>query len=189
MSIGLILIDIQNDYFPSGRMELVGSEEAGRIAGELLRFFRDHELPVFHVQHLSTRPGATFFIPDTEGAQIHASVSRLATEPLIVKHFPNGFRETELLPLLRGTSIRKIVIAGMMTHMCVDATTRAAVDFGFECMVAKDACATLDLKFDGRTIAAADVHAAFLAALNGLYGKVLPAAGIMEEIGRLLKAV
>ena len=176
---GLLLIDIQNDYFPGGRMPLHQSAEAGIQAGRLLERFRTEHLPVIHVQHISTRPGSTFFLPDTEGALIHPCVHPETNEPVVIKHFPNSFRETNLLSLLQEQGIRQLVIAGMMTHMCVDAGVRAAVDLGFDCIVASDACATRDLVFEDRTVSAIDVHAAFLAALGVAYARVLPVAELL----------
>ena len=178
MSQALIIVDIQNDYFPGGKMELVGSNEAAGEASRLLRAFRERGAPIFHIQHISTRPGATFFLPDTEGVKIHESVAPLASERVITKHFPNSFRGTQLLELLRAANIQQLAIAGMMTHMCIDATTRAAADLGFECRLAQDACATRDLTFGGAKVAARDVHTAFLASLNGAFAKVLPAKDI-----------
>lgn len=174
----LIIVDIQNDYFPGGNMELVGSNEAAGEAARLLRAFREGGAPVFHIQHVTTRPNATYFLPDTEGVKIHKSVAPLASEMVIVKHYPNSFRGTPLLEALRAAKIERLAIAGMMTHMCIDATTRAAADLGFECQLAHDACATRDLAFDRRTVAAKDVHTAFLASLNGVFAKVLQASEI-----------
>jgi len=178
MSTALLLIDIQNDYFPGGAMELAGSVEAGQRAAALLAAFRGKGLPVIHVQHFSTRPGATFFLPDTRGVEIHDSVAPLAGETVVRKHFPNSFRETELLDQLRRRGVGELVVAGMMTHMCVDTTVRAAFDLGFGSQLAHDACATRALAFGGATVAAADVHNAFLASLNGLFARVRSAAEI-----------
>ncbi len=174
----LLIVDIQYDYFPGGRMELSGSPEAAAEASRLLKGFREKGAPVFHVRHVSTRPGATFFLPDTEGVRIHESVAPLASETVITKHFPNSFRETALLEALRAARIERLVIAGMMTHMCIDATTRAAADLGFKCTLAHDACATRDLAFGGSKVAAKDVHTAFLASLDGAFAKVLSAKEI-----------
>jgi len=172
MNQALLLIDIQNDYFPGGAMELVGSPEAAAQAGTLLRVFREKALPVIHIQHLSTRPGATFFLPHTKGVEIHGSVAPSENEIVFQKTFPNSFRETPLLDYLRERHITQLVIGGMMTHMCIDSTTRAAADLGFECFLARDACATKALSFGGVTLPAESVQAAFLASLNGLFAKV-----------------
>jgi nicotinamidase-related amidase len=172
MPTALLLIDIQNDYFPGGAMELDGSEAAAQCAALLLAAFRNRDLPIIHVQHVSTRPGATFFLPNTRGVEIHESVAPLQGETIVRKHFPNSFRETPLLEHLRDRNITDLVIAGMMTHMCVDTTTRAAADLGFGCRLAHDACATRSLSFGGSTVAAADVQTAFIASLNGLFARV-----------------
>ncbi len=175
MNQALILIDIQNDYFTGGAMELVGSPAAGTQAGKLLRAFRQKGLPLVHIQHISTRPGATFFLPNTAGAQIHPSVAPEAGETVFQKNFPNSFRETPLLEYLKKKQITKLALAGMMTQMCVDSTTRAAADLGFQCVLAHDACATRNMSYGGATVPAESVQTAFLAALNGLFAKVLPA--------------
>ncbi len=126
MTTAIVLIDLQNDYFSGGAMELVGANAAVAQARALLDAFRERSLPVFHVQHIAERPGATFFLPGTPGVDIHADVAPSAGELVVTKHFPSSFRETTLLERLRGAGVSKLVIAGMMTHMCVDTTVRAA---------------------------------------------------------------
>src|SRR5688500_4993166 len=122
----LVVIDIQNDYFSGGAMELEGAEAAGAKAGEALAHFRAQKLPVIHVRHLSVRPGATFFLPGTRGAEIHDSVKPAGGETVIEKNFPNSFRETQLKAALERHGVKNLVVAGMMTHMCVDASVRQA---------------------------------------------------------------
>lgn len=178
MKQALLLIDIQNDYFPGGAMELVGSEQAAAQAAKLLAHFRERSLPVIHVQHISTREGATFFRPDTSGVEINDSVAPVAGEAVFRKNFPNSFRDTPLLEHLRGEGITDLVIAGSMTHMCIDTTTRAAADLGFRCLLVHDACATKSLTFGQVTVPAQQVQAAFVAALNGLFAQVVSAAEI-----------
>ena len=187
MSIGLIIVDIQNDYFPGGKMELHESEQAGQVAGRLLTYFRKNELPLVHIQHIAIRPGATFFVPNSEGAEIHQSVKPHRDEKVIQKNYPNSFRETKLLEYLEREDIEQIVVAGMMTHMCVDATVRAATDYGIECLIAHDACATRNLKFGNREVAAEEVHAVMLAALNGAYGRVMSAEEIIDYLEKAKK--
>ncbi|MDH5525532.1 MAG: cysteine hydrolase [Desulfobulbaceae bacterium] len=145
MAEALVLIDIQNDYFPGGAMEVVGAQEAADKAKSLLAAFRRRKKHIVHIQHISTRPGVTFFLTDTTGVEIHDSVRPLAGEKIIIKHVPNSFRDTSLGEWLRGCGIEKIIFCGMMSHMCIDATVRAAFDKGFTCVVADDACATRDL--------------------------------------------
>ncbi len=173
MPSALILIDLQNDYFPGGAMELVGITQAGAKARELLAACRQSRRSIFHIQHLALGPGATFFRPETPGVEIHESVRPCAGEPVIQKHYPNAFRDTGLLAALQTAGVEELIIGGAMSHMCVDATTRAAFDFGFPCTVIHDACASRDLAFQGLTIPAAHVHGAFMAALGMRYAKVL----------------
>jgi nicotinamidase-related amidase len=172
MKTALLLIDIQNDYFPGGKMELVGIEEGSTKAKELLDLFRKNNLPTFHIQHLAPGKKASFFLPDTEGAEIHESIKPLPTDMVIQKHFPNSFRDTELLERLKGSDVTALVICGAMSHLCVDATTRAAADYGFRCTVIHDACATRDLQFGDTRVPAEQVHASFMSALAYAYAKV-----------------
>jgi len=181
MHTGLLLVDFQNDYFPGGAMELAQPEQAARRAARLLNAFREKGRPVFHVRHLSVGAGATFFLPATEGAQIHASVEPIEGETVTEKNFPNSFRDTALEGLIRRAGVTDLVICGAMSHMCIDATTRAAVDLGFACTVVQDACTTKDLEFVGRRIAAVEVHGAFMAALKGAYARVLTGEEYLDE--------
>jgi len=175
MSTALLIVDIQNDYFPGGAMEVVGATAAANQAASLLAAVRQRARPVIHIQHIAARAGATFFLPDTTGAEIHESVHPIPDEPVFQKHFPNSFRETPLLEHLRSIDISRLVIVGMMTHMCIDTTTRAAADLGFTCLLAHDACATRALSFNGVQVPAESVQIAYLAALNGPFAKVLSA--------------
>lgn len=166
MTKALLIIDVQNDYFAGGAMQLVDMQQAAARCRRLLDAFRAAKLPVFHLQHLSTRPGAGFFVPDTTGCDIHESMQPEPGEAHLVKHYPSAFRATDLHQLLQLSGIAELVICGAMTHMCVDTTVRAAFDLGYQCRLIADACATRDLEFDGRRVAAADVQAAFMAALS-----------------------
>jgi nicotinamidase-related amidase len=171
----LLIIDIQNDYFPGGTMELEGAEAAGAKAGAAIRKARKSGMPVIHMRHLSTRPGATFFLPGTKGAEIHASAAPEKGETVLEKNFPNSFRGTPLRKRMDQLDTKHLVVAGMMTHMCVDATVRHAADLGYRITLLGDACATRAQSHDGESVPARQVHAAFLAALNGFYAKVIRA--------------
>lgn len=183
MNTALLLVDIQNDYFPGGKMVLEGSPEVSQKGKRVLSLFRHKGLPLVHIQHISTRPGASFFISGTEGVEIHANVKPVAGELVIQKHYPNSFRDTALLEHLRMQDIAHVVIAGMMTHMCVDATTRTAFDHGFQCTVLHDACATATLSFNSDIVPAKQVHAAFLAALAAVYAKVISTDDFIAGFG------
>jgi nicotinamidase-related amidase len=183
MKTALIIIDVQKDYFPGGKYPLVNPLEAAQKAYMLLQCFRERGGHHVHIQHIAKKPNATFFISGDHGTDIHDSVAHFEGEPIVYKHEPNSFLNTNLLELLRSWEIERVVICGMMTHMCVDATARAASDLGFQVIVAGDACATRDLRYGDTIIPAEHVHKAFLAALKS-YGKVM----MSEEILAFLAA-
>lgn len=166
MNTALLLIDIQNDYFPSGKMELEGAVNAAEKGARLLSAFRAAKRDIIHIQHVSSRPDTPFFLPDTPGVEIHHRVAPIPGEAVFVKAFPNSFRETGLLEHLRHRKISKLVVAGMMSQRCVDTTVRAAFDFGFDVDLVHDACVTRSLSFNGVVVPASHVQAAFMAALN-----------------------
>lgn len=172
MTKALLIIDIQNDYFENGKMELVGSEKASENAKTILEIFRSKKLPVVHIQHIATSQTATFFLPNTDGAKINKTVEPKEGEKVIIKHYPNSFRETELLDYLKNKQISDLVICGMMTHMCIDTTTRVAYDLGFNSIVIGDACATKDLELDGEIVKAKKVQIAYLSALDGTFADI-----------------
>jgi nicotinamidase-related amidase len=183
MKTALLVIDIQKDYFPGGRHPLINPLEAAKKAYAILQCFREHGGHHIHIQHVSLKPDATFFIKGDDGCDIHDSVAHFVGEPIVYKHYPNSFRETNLLDMLKEWGIERVVITGMMTHMCVDATARAAADLGFKVIVAADACATRDLTYGDTTVPADHVHKAFLAALKS-YGQVMKT----DEVMALLSA-
>lgn len=178
MKTALIIIDVQKDYFPGGKYPLVNPLEAAQKAYMLLQCFREHGGHHVHTQHISKKPDAKFFISGDRGTDIHDSVAHFEGEPIVYKHEPNAFLNTNLLELLKSWKIERVVICGMMTHLCVDATARAASDLGFQVIVAEDACATRDLTHGDTTILADHVHKAFLAALKS-YGKVMKSEAIL----------
>ena len=182
MKTGLIIVDIQNDYFEGGRMELVGMEAASTQANKLLAFFRDNRWPTFHIQHVAASEKAPFFRPGTNGVEIHDSVKPRSDDLVVQKHFPNSFRETSLLDNLKDAEVDRVVICGAMSHMCIDATTRAAADLGFKCTLIHDGCATRNLEFGDRRVLADDVHASFMAALGAGYAKVLSCEEFISSI-------
>ncbi|MFT4115266.1 cysteine hydrolase family protein [Bradyrhizobium sp.] len=161
----LLIIDLQNDYFPAGRFPLVGIEAAAANARRVVDAGRERGDLVVHVRHESLRPGATFFAPGTPGADTHHTVLPAGDERVIVKNSTNSFKDTQLKAVLDDNGVDDVVIAGAMSHMCIDAAARAAADFGFKVTVLHDACATRDLAFSGRSVSAEDVHAAFMAGL------------------------
>ncbi|MGX5694910.1 cysteine hydrolase family protein [Agromyces soli] len=181
----LLIIDIQQDYFPGGRHPLVEPVAAAEAAARLLAGWRERGAPVVHVQHVWDAPDAAFVQPGTPGVEIHPLVAPQAGEPLVVKAQPNAFLGTDLQAQLRAIGERspdepvELVVAGMMSSMCIDATVRAAADQGYTVTVAHDACAAPDLAFGGTKVPGAQVHAAFMAALGDGYASLAGADEIL----------
>ena len=169
----LILIDIQNDYFPGGSWEVERMETVAANAARLLDHARGKGDLVIHIRHEAGSDKAPFFRPGTPGAQINDAVKPQETEAVVLKHRPNSFHETDLLDRLRDAGVSTLTICGAMTQMCVDATTRAAVDHGFKTTVVSDACGAKATSFGGVDVPAEVVQAAFLAPLAMSYAKVL----------------
>jgi nicotinamidase-related amidase len=184
MSRALVIIDIQKDYFPGGKMELVGSEAAADRAHELLCAFRDSGEPVVHVQHVWDSDDAPFFAPDTTGVEFYPTLLPQPDERHIVKHHANAFLETPLAEELRRIGASDVVICGMMTSMCVDASARAAADLGFSPSIAADACAAPNLPSGGEVIPGETVHKAFLAALGSMVADVRPTSELLGARSR-----
>lgn len=170
----LLIIDMQNDYFETGKFPLVNINAAAINSATILAAFRNTGQPVIHIRHEILRKPAPFFEAGTKGANIHTTVAPTQDEPVITKNFPNSFRDTDLQDQLQALNVTNLVIIGAMSHFCIDATTRAAADLGYNCTVAHDACATRDLEFDGVHVPAAQVHASFMAALAMGYGAIIP---------------
>jgi len=165
----LLLIDIQNFYFPGGKSELIEPVKAAENAAKILAEFRKEGMPVIHVRHNSE-----------PGGEIYKLVEPLPGEKIISKSAVNSFVGTDLLDYLKAENIRTLVICGMQTHMCVEAATRAASDLGFSCILIKDACATKDLKFDDKVIKAEDVHYSTLSTLRN-YATIESTAQFLEN--------
>jgi nicotinamidase-related amidase len=183
MNTALLLLEIQNDYFPNGRIPLEKSQEASAKAQTVLQAFREKKQPVIHVQHISTHPDATYFLPCTKGAEFYAPVQPVKSETIIKKHYPNSFKDTTLLNHLIKNQINHLVICGMTTQMTIDATVRAAYDLGFSITVLHDACAARQLEFNHVAIPTQSVHYAFLAALQPTYATVLSSDDFLQKTG------
>ncbi len=181
MNQALLLIDIQNDYFENGSSPLYNADKAVTNAAKLLDYYRDKSLPVIHVQHFNNWEGATFFIPDTEGVKIHSLVEPGQGEQLIVKYAPNAFYETSLKEVLDKLQIKHLVVCGMMTHMCIDTTVRAARDYGYQVTLIQDACATKDLQGLDSVIPAAVVQDTYIASLQGVFATIKSTQEFLNE--------
>lgn len=158
----LLIIDIQNFYFPNGSLPLFEPEKAALNAQKILKEFRNNNLTVIHVKHNAS-----------SGAEIHELVKPVKGEKVITKNKANSFVNTDLLEYLKENNITNLVICGMQTHMCLEAATRAASDYGFNCTVIEDACTTRDLTFGNNVVSAKDVHSSTLSTLYKTYAEIL----------------
>lgn len=167
-----IVVDLQNEYLPTGKLPLVGIEAALANAARIIAAARAKGEWVIHVRHEMAQAGAPVFVPGTDGVQIIPAVAAVEGESVVLKNYPNSFRDTQLKQLLDAQDIKELVVIGAMSHMCIEATSRAAVDFGYPVTVVHDACATMDLEFGGTQVPAAQVHAAAMAALAFGYATI-----------------
>jgi nicotinamidase-related amidase len=170
----LVLIDCQNTY-REGIMRLAGVEEAVAEAARLLRRARDAGIPVIHIQH-DSGVGSPYDITARIG-RISDEVAPVAGESVITKHYPNSFIETDLEQQLRAAGKTDLVLAGFMTHMCVNSTARGAFNLGFRPTVVAAATATRDLPGGGgEVVTAAALQVASLAALGDLFAVIVPSS-------------
>lgn len=167
----LIMIDCQNTY-TRGPLELDGVQAALDQAEELLDRARSAGIPVVHIQH-DAGPGSAYDIREEIGAIVDRVAPR-AGEPTVVKNYPNSFTGTELDALLKRRPVRPLLLAGFMTHMCVNSTARGAFSLGYAPTVVAGATATRNLPgTDGRVVEAAALQAASLASIADLFGVVV----------------
>ena len=179
----LLLIDFQNDYFPTfddAKWKLNGTEIAAANGIKLLEKFRQKSMDIVHVKHEFLNDDAPLFIHNSIGAKIHESVLPKEGEYEVLKNEVNAFKGTKLKEILEKLNTENIIIVGAMTHVCIDSAVRAASDYGYNCYVAHDACATLDLEFNGIKIPSEMAHASFMAALEFAYAKVQSTDSILE---------
>lgn len=172
MKRGLVVVDLQNEYLPGGKLPLSNIVVAVGNARQVISHARETNIPVFHIRHESDDEGAPIFVKGSNGAQIQPAVAPEGHEPVIVKKHINAFRETDLKQQLEAAGIEELIVIGAMSHMCIDAVVRAAVDMGYPVTVLHDACATLDLTFGGVKVPAAQAHATMMAAFEFGYATV-----------------
>ncbi|MBD3678411.1 MAG: cysteine hydrolase [Rhodobacteraceae bacterium] len=176
----LILIDMQNEYF-DGPLALPGAAKAAEAAAGLLARARKLGTPVIHIRHRGREGGA--FDPGAPRFQIHDSLAPAAGETVIDKGLPNAFAGTSLADELAAHPDKPLIVCGFMTHLCVSATVRSAIDHGRFSTVISDATATRDLPdaTDPARIVTADaVHLATLSALADRFAVVAPASAIQD---------
>lgn len=169
----LIVIAMQRDYVAGGKMPLPEMERALERAASLIALFRASGMPVLHVRHLEQDPAVGFLLEGTPGTDIDPRAAPQGEEMLIIKHYPNAFRDTTLARVLHAQGATELFFCGATSNRCVDSTVRAAFDMSYHCTVIEDACAAANLEFGGKAIAAAQVHGVFMAALACACGEVV----------------
>lgn len=181
MKAAIMLIDIQNDYFPGGKCELFQPEQAAAQARRVLDAFRCKHLPIYHIQHISTNGRTEFLLPNSHGSEIYGAVCPQGVENVVTKHTPNAFLRTGLEDTLHAQGIDHLVICGMMSHMCIDTTVRAAAALGFSATVLEDACTTRDLIWEQTVIPAQTVHQTIMTSLLGTFAQVLKTEEFLQS--------
>ena len=175
----LVMIDCQNTY-RRGIMQLEGVEPAILEAQKLLEMARDLKVPVIHIQH-DAGAGSPYDVR-AEIGMISPEVAPIAGEAVITKHYPNAFIQTELDQQLKALGVHNIVLAGFMTHMCINSTAHGGFNLGYAPTVVASATATRALPAsDGSVVPAAAVHAAALAATRDLYAVVVDTAAELKR--------
>lgn len=172
MKEALLIVDVQNDYFPGGSNELFHPLEAEKQIRELIAESRTCRRPVVYIQHFNP-PDDTFFLEGSFGAEISDRIRPQPDDKVIIKRYPNSFLKTELDAYLKSLQVDTLIVCGMMAHMCVDTTVRAAMDYGYQVKLVADACATMDLVLNGETIPSEMVQKAFIAALDGVFATIV----------------
>ena len=181
MKQALIIVDVQQEYFPGGKLELYEPEKALEQIQKVLRLFREKEWPVFFIRHISISGKASIFISGTMGVELHPELNPDGKEIVLDKHFPNSFLETGLCDHLAALKIERLVVCGMMTHMCIDTTVRAAQNDHFPVTLLEDACTGPALEWDGTILPYPTVHAVMMASLSGTFATVEKTESFLEK--------
>lgn len=172
MKQALIIVDVQREYFPGGKLALYEPEKALERIQKVLQFFRAQEWPVYFIRHVSTKENAAIFLPGTAGVELHPALVPRIGETVLEKHFPNSFLGTGLRERLAAQEVERIVVCGMMTHMCIDTTVRAAQNDGFSATLLEDACMGTALEWNGTPVPYPTVHAVMMASISGTFATV-----------------
>ena len=176
----VIIVDLQKDYLATGRFALTGIDAAAANAARIVEASREKGDRIVHVHHISKEADSPLFAPNTDGIQPIPAVAPQEGDTVVIKNYPNSFRETVLQQTLQAEGISDVVVIGAMSDVCIDATARAAADLGYNLTVVHDACATRDKAFGDSVVPAAQVHATIMSALEFGYGKVTTTADFLS---------
>ncbi len=172
MKEALLVIDVQNDYFEGGACPLHEPKKAEERIIKLIADSRKAKRPVIYIKHINSDDEA-FFNEGTYGCEISERIAPLPDDIVINKYCPNSFLGTELNDCLRSLGVEKLIVCGMMTHICIDTTVRAAMDHGYEVALVADACATKDIEYKGEIIPAETVQKTYIASLSGTFAEIV----------------
>lgn len=179
----LILIDFQGEYFNPAKLMIPGGAAAAGNAARLMDAAERSGAKVVHVQHLAANPASPLFAPGSADSAFVDPVKPRPGQEIVLKGLPSSFVGTRLDALLRAAGIQSVVIAGLMTHMCVDSTARDAVSHGYKVIIAHDACASRDLPtYDGSLLPGDLIHRATLAALADRFADMLGADAVIQRL-------
>jgi nicotinamidase-related amidase len=179
----LILVDIQKGF---DNIEYWGGQrnnpDAEENAGELLRLWRKHHLPIFHIKHCSSNPDS-LLNEANEGNDFKDMVKPISSEPIIKKNVNSAFIETDLKEQLDNLKITKLVIVGLTTDHCISTTTRMAGNLGFDTFLVSDATATFNKKgVEGQNYPAELIHETALASLNDEFARIVTTEFLKQNI-------
>jgi nicotinamidase-related amidase len=179
----LILVDIQKGF---DNIEYWGGQrnnpDAEENAGELLRLWRKHHLPIFHIKHCSSNPDS-LLNEANEGNDFKNLVKPISSEPIIKKNVNSAFIGTDLKEQLDNLKITKLVIVGLTTDHCISTTTRMAGNLGFDTFLVSDATATFNKKgVEGQNYPAELIHETALASLNGEFARIVTTEFLKQNI-------
>ncbi|KAI8337250.1 Isochorismatase-like protein [Chlamydoabsidia padenii] len=180
----LIVVDVQNDYFPNGKLPTWKPVETAEACAELIKKFRQEGKEVVFVKHVikdSQVKDFPFFIKGTHGVEIHDIVKPLPSEKIITKNEVSSFVGTDLKEYLTGKGVKKLVVVGMMIHNCVNATVYSGVEEGFPCVVVEEAVNTMDQSYDGEIVKAQDIKKAFLTGIQFAFSKVYKLQDVLND--------
>ncbi|EKD81668.1 MAG: Isochorismatase [uncultured bacterium] len=143
----LIVIDLQNDYFPGGKYPLWNAENTLNNVLAAIKTAQAKGVTIIHVQHVagSKMAVAPFFNEGTEGVAIHSKILQAAPDaPVVVKKFADSFHETNLEETLKSLGITELFVCGMMTQNCVTHTAISKSAEKYQVTVLMDCCTTVD---------------------------------------------
>ncbi|GAA5804900.1 hypothetical protein HPULCUR_010409 [Helicostylum pulchrum] len=180
----LIVVDVQNDYFPDGKLPTWNPVETAEACAKLIQKFRQEGKEVVFVQHVMKDLQAKdypFLVKGTHGVEIHDSVKPLPTEKIITKGENSSFVGTDLKEYLTSKGVKKLVVVGMMIHNCVNATVYSGVEEGFPCIVVEEAVNTMDQPYNGELVKAQDIKKAFLTGIQFGFSTVYKLQDVLTD--------